>query len=312
MAWHATCSRPPLPSDSYVRWREALVALLRTIDLGLGLAGRMHGRTLAALPQPGSAGGVLGLCVSLPRLLYASASIAFPLMLMAWPVRLRCGGPLGALLGLQVAGRWLARLALHFCCSCRASSTARRRLLPSHASCAGAHSPLPLPPAARRSLSCFAQAVAVLSLRRSFRGMCEGHLAHPSVQRDIHTTAQLLRMATLLPPQQVPPADPVAECDTVLSWLLVCLGLLAPLLLQAAAAGRTFHRHQQQRSEQGLPLERGRQARVYSALRSCLGGAEGYAAPAMGGALFALCAFAWDLCALHCQRTLHSSLLPEA
>ena len=92
-------------------------------------------------------------------------------------------------------------------------------------------------------------------------------LAAPSSQRLTHQAARLLAPLSLFslhPSGLAPPAsDPAAECCTVLRFLQLSMGLLAPLAWQAGVEAALFAAHQRQRQAAGLPPERGPSAALY-------------------------------------------------
>lgn len=94
------------------------------------------------------------------------------------------------------------------------------------------------------------QAVLALHCAHFAPLMCgTAPLAAPAAQRLTHGVAQLLAPLSVfsLHPAgpQLPPGDPEAECCTVLRFLQLTLGLLAPLAWQAAVEPALFASHQQ-------------------------------------------------------------------
>jgi hypothetical protein len=124
-----------------------------------------------------------------------------------------------------------------------------------------------------------------------------GLLAHPATQCATHQVYQLLSSLAYtlpLPVSAFLSPGPVAECATVLRWFQIALGLLAPLLWEAAWAASLFQQHQRQRRAQGLPPERGAHAALYNAVWSVT--CEGSGVP-VGVITWLLLAVSWDWCA---------------
>ena len=92
MAWAAACRRPPSPGDSYVRFREPLLALLITIDAGVGCAAAANLRAMAGLSPPPLADGMRPVLANTARLVHASCAIGLALTVSLWRVRLRWVG----------------------------------------------------------------------------------------------------------------------------------------------------------------------------------------------------------------------------
>ena len=60
--------------------------------------------------------------------------------------------------------------------------------------------------------------------------------------------------------------NPAAECETVLGFLHIAIGLLAPLVFEALAETRLFQKQQQRRKALGLPRESGAEAAIFNAI----------------------------------------------
>lgn len=113
------------------------------------------------------------------------------------------------------------------------------------------------------------QLATVATLLPHNAGMCQAlAAAHPATDGAVHATHGLLSALALpvpvpLVPLSRPRIDPAAECGTMLAWLQLGCGVLAPLLWQAASEARLCARHQQQRRRAGLPLDASPQAAFY-------------------------------------------------
>lgn len=92
-------------------------------------------------------------------------------------------------------------------------------------------------------------------------------LSSPAAQRLSKRMYQALSTLhyTLLPSAD-PPLGALGECCTLLTFTHLTLGLLLPAVALAAMEVRLFERHQRQRRQLGLPVERGWHARLYSAM----------------------------------------------
>ncbi|KAL4459126.1 hypothetical protein ABPG75_013991 [Micractinium tetrahymenae] len=130
----------------------------------------------------------------------------------------------------------------------------------------------------RPCLSVLAQAGAVGSNLLHARPGCAGSFfSHPAIQAQTHTLYRALSLVSIgLPLPLAPlsaPADPLAECATVVSFLQLC-ALLLPALVEAAGTARLLAAHQRQRGVAGLPPEHGACAAAYAAIHDfCCGDA---------------------------------------
>ncbi|KAL4439867.1 hypothetical protein ABPG75_002868 [Micractinium tetrahymenae] len=96
-------------------------------------------------------------------------------------------------------------------------------------------------------------------------------LAHPRAQQFTRQLYLLLAaVASWVGPAHGQGATPSPEqqCAVLLTWLRVSGALLAPLMWQLLSEARLFRRHQAQRRQAGMALERGLHAAVYSAVAS--------------------------------------------
>ena len=153
----------------------------------------------------------------------------------------------------------------------------------------------PTPPCC--SLSIVVQLAMAASLSSAQQLCGAGLLAHPATQRATHEVYQLLSTLAYtlpLPVSAFLSPDPVTQCATVLRWFQIALGLLAPLLWEAAWAARQFQQHQRQQRAQGLAPERGAHAALYGAVWSVT--REGSGVP-VGAIAWLLLAVSWDWCA---------------
>ena len=140
-------------------------------------------------------------------------------------------------------------------------------------------------------------AVVGTSLRFTPRICGTAPLAHPARQRLTHLIYEWLRTLAFLLPQPLSVTvqhGAVAECATVIRFFQFGLGLLAPQLAAGLAEARLFQRHQQQRWQAGLPLERGVHAAVYDSIWWLMLGGSGVPACLIFVPLLAAC---WDWCA---------------
>lgn len=120
------------------------------------------------------------------------------------------------------------------------------------------------------------QALFTLNCSRHCPLVCGSRpLASPAAHSMTHRVAWLLSatsLVTLHPAELAPPAsDPAAECVAVARFLQLTLGLLVPLAWQAATESALFAAHQRQRAAEGLPPERG----VDAKLCKCVAGVDG-------------------------------------
>ena len=192
--------------------------------------------------------------------------------------------------------------------------------------------PHPVPTSlAPRSLSALAQLVALRPILPFFRGFCQpgGALDQPQLLRGVSRAYAALHrvlLGTAVPTwhscerggggcAEPGVAAAAVECQTLLTWLLLSLGLALPLLAEAASAARLFRHHERQRAAEGLPQEGGPCAEFYRGVGWLLfdeeggggggaGGREeeeegggGYSASSMlhtSAAAYLLLAVAWD------------------
>jgi hypothetical protein len=98
-----------------------------------------------------------------------------------------------------------------------------------------------------------------------------------------------------LPLSALVEADDDAQCTTLLTWLLVAIGLVAPLLWEAVGEARSLLQVQRRRSAAGLPPDRGLDAWLLSCADMIAEEGSGLAQMASAWVLAALC---WDLAAL--------------
>lgn len=108
------------------------------------------------------------------------------------------------------------------------------------------------------SLSVLSQLILVVTATRFDRHICTAaSLCHPAAHRGIHRIYRAAASTACLTPLplSVALAEPGAavECTTLLAWVQLCLGLLAPLLWQAVTEARAFQEHKQERRQAGLP-----------------------------------------------------------
>lgn len=98
---------------------------------------------------------------------------------------------------------------------------------------------------------------------------------HPAGQKQTRQLYRLINALANLLGSSIPTAGPspaaaepthAARCASLILWLRLCLGLLAPLLHEALGEARLWRQHQAQRRAAGLPRERTRLARVYRAV----------------------------------------------
>lgn len=119
------------------------------------------------------------------------------------------------------------------------------------------------------------------ALTRRNREVCtSAWLATPAAEGLTHGAFDLLNALrySVLVPASRPSLAPRDECAVVLSYLHICLGLVLPALVQAAAEARLFREHQHQRQRLGLALEKGWQLRLYSAIDGLREAVDGPAA----------------------------------
>lgn len=128
-------------------------------------------------------------------------------------------------------------------------------------------------PAHLRSWSIPTQYLLLLHVNRSssIQGLCRaGWLAQADTRwltgclyRGLSWLSLLTAMPLRTGQQQL---DAACQCAALLRFLRVGLGLLAPLAWQAASEASLFAAHQRRLRAAGLPLERGWNARLYSAV----------------------------------------------
>jgi len=99
--------------------------------------------------------------------------------------------------------------------------------------------------------------------------MCSGAaLSRPLAQQQTHHLFQLLELASFSPLPVAAKVQPAAECAAVLGYLQLSVGLVLPLLAQAALESSLFQEHQRQRRQCGVRPESGHMQWVYDACSS--------------------------------------------
>lgn len=123
-------------------------------------------------------------------------------------------------------------------------------------------------------------------------------LASPAAQAHTHRLYSLLSTLAYtlpLPVSAFVQPDPEAECQTVLGFLHIAIGLLAPLVCEALAEARLFRQQQRRRRALGLPAERGIDASIFGAVGFLADEGSGLFVAAI---VWVLLAVTWDWLAL--------------
>lgn len=132
-------------------------------------------------------------------------------------------------------------------------------------------------------------------------GVCRAlALAHPAAHqatrglfRALDCAAMAVSLPIALPNLR---ADADGACGTVLAWLQLACGLLAPLLWQAIREAALYARHKQQRYQEGLPPERGFDAALYDLVWSACG--QRQRSFRVAAAYWLLMSLVWQACLL--------------
>lgn len=241
LAWRRLCAAAPA-CGSWARGREALAALLFINDAVFTLLDLVP--ALAGIPSAGRAAAthVLQMCLA----------SRWPTHLFLWGTlpRIRCGR------GWAAAGQGTADRRSH---SCHRGSRAWW--------CAH-DSPARLTRVCSWSLPLH---LLVVTCHRQYSGVAcsSAALNGPAAQPTTAALAKVFSMMKLHPAMPPPAAmqpTPAEECHLVLTSLQLMLSLAVPALVQAAVEARLFQRHQEQRQQHGLPLERGIWPALYGAI----------------------------------------------
>lgn len=118
------------------------------------------------------------------------------------------------------------------------------------------------PPPSRRSWSVPLQLAAAAQVAYFNASLCSAaSLSAPRAQALTHRMFALVDAAHFeLVPAPLPTLPPAVECQTLLLFQQLALGLAAPLVLQAVLEARLHEEHQEEREAAGLRRERGLQA----------------------------------------------------
>jgi hypothetical protein len=161
-----------------------------------------------------------------------------------------------------------------------------------------------------RRLSVLCQGFLVWTVYRQHPAYCQlACLASSAAQQHTHLVYSWLSVLSYTLPLPLEPTvqrSPATECAAVLGWMHITIGLLAPLLWEAAAGAKAFARRSARRAASSPPAgmsaaevapagERGLDAFIFRRLAFL---ADGHVAPALGAITWVLAAFSWDLCAL--------------
>lgn len=152
-----------------------------------------------------------------------------------------------------------------------------------------------------RRLSALVQAFLVWTIARQHPAYCAAPALTSSTAR--RYTARLYALLALqaytlpLPLSALVVPDVDAQCATLLTWLLVAIGLVAPLLWEAVGEARLLVQVQRRRSAAGLLPDRGLDPWLLSCADVLAEEGSGLAQVASAWVLAALC---WDLAALVC------------
>ena len=135
--------------------------------------------------------------------------------------------------------------------------------------------------------------------------MCSGAaLTRPLAQQQTHQLFQLLELASFSPLPVAAKVQPATECAAVLGYLQLSIGLVLPLLAQAALESSLFQEHQQQRRQCGVRPESGYMQWVFDAIGSLGEALDRVTFPA---ALWMLLGLLWKLSVVIAYRQAEGS-----
>lgn len=121
----------------------------------------------------------------------------------------------------------------------------------------------------------------------------------PGVQRTAHALCQALALASIPLPMPLAPLRPgpegEAEVCALLAFLQLSVGLLLPLMWEAASKARLLEQQQRQRAAARLPPERSADAWLCACVRAATGRGS---RPRTALACWALLALTWNACAI--------------